>query len=129
MNDVIEIRSAVGTYCTVKKMAEAGAKVKGTPQLLSGKVVFPFDSYADGADHLYVYKVERAEVTAAADDSNIAAENFGVFDKVYWDNGAGKFTKTAGGNTLCGRVLEAKDLSGGVLEGNTLFIEFSPDVV
>jgi hypothetical protein len=127
--NIVEIRSAVGSYSTAKVLAEAGARVKGTPQLLNGKVVFPFDDYADGADKLYVFKAERAEVTAQAANSQIASENFSRFDKIYWDNGAGKFTKTAGANTLCGRALESKDLSGGVGVGATLLIEFSPDVV
>src|SRR5215213_4349611 len=105
MANKIAIVSAVGSYSTVRVPALGAAKVKGTPEVLNGKVVFPFDSYALGADGVFVYKCERAEVKAQAANTEIASENFARFDKIYWDNGTSKFTKTAGANTLCGRAL------------------------
>ena len=129
MANKIAVVSASDSYQTVKVLAEVGAKVKGTPQLLNGKVVFPFDNYVDGDDHLYVYKAERCEVTAQGANTEIASVNFALFDKIYWDNAASKFTNIAAGNTLCGRCLVAVNYAGGVVAGNTLLIEFSPDVV
>ena len=120
------IVSPIGTYSTVKQIAAGSARTKGNPELLGGILVIAFDSYDAGADHLLIYKAAQVEVRAGAANAEIAAVNFTLLQKVYWDDAAKKVTNVSVGNTLIGRALEAKDLTGGVAAGDTLLFELDP---
>lgn len=99
------------------------------PLLVSSKLVVPLATAATGVSTRFLYKAEKLLVTAPADSAGIAAVNFVLLAKVYWDDTAKKFTNVSTSNTLVGRTLEAKDYSGGVVSGNQLVIEFNPDIV
>jgi hypothetical protein len=94
--------SGPGHYKTYRNNTGA-AKTKGTPEVQSTLLVFPFDAYAAGADQVFVYAAEQV--------------------RVYWDGAASKVTNVSAGNTKIGRCLENKNLSGGVAAGDTLLFE------
>lgn len=122
MADKMELIGSTESYLTIKQLAHGAARVKGTPELVAGLLVLPFDDYAIGDDQLLIYQAERVEVTASADSSELAAVNFALGDKVFWDASASKITNVAAGNRCVGRALEAQDYSGGVVAGDTLII-------
>lgn len=128
-NDKFQLICDSNHFRTVKQVAAGAARTKGTPELVGGILTFPFDSYASGADHLLIYQADVVEVTASAASAELAAVNFNtLLGKLYWDDTAKKITTVSSGNTLCGRVLETKDLSGGVAAGATLRLELNPNV-
>jgi hypothetical protein len=114
-------------YQTVTERAVSGARTKGDALLVGGILCIPFDNYLAGADNVLVCGADMVEVYATANSSQLAASNFTLNAKVYWDDTAKKITMTSSGNTVCGRALEAKDLSGGVTLGNTLRIWLFPN--
>ena len=116
--------SGVGHYKTLA-IAGSQAKNKGEPELIQSVLVFPFDTYTAIERQAFVYEADQVEVRAQSDNAQIAAVNFAALQKVYWDAVAAKVTNVAGGNTLIGRALEARDYSGGVVAGNTLLIELN----
>ena len=122
MADKLALIGSSESYLSIKQLAHGSARVKGTPELVAGLLMFPFDDYAAGADQVLIYEAERVEVTAAADTAQIADVNIGLGDKLYWDASASKITNVAAGNRFVGRALEANDLSGGVVAGDTVLM-------
>ena len=128
MADKLSLVSSSQSYLTMKELAHSGARVKGTPEIYKGILVFPFDDYADGADHVLVYCAEKVEAYATAVDTVLAQVNFAQGDDLFWDAGASKLTNVASTNTPVGRVLVANDLSSAVPAGSKLIFELNPDL-
>ena len=129
MADKLTLIGSSQSYLTMKELAHSGARVKGAPEIYKGILVFPFDDYADGADHILVYCAEKVEANATAVDTVLAQVNFAQNDDLFWDAGASKITNVkTGTNTPIGRVLVAKDLSSAVPAGSTLIFELNPDL-
>jgi hypothetical protein len=106
------------------KIANAAAKTKGQPEIQQTFLVFPFDSYlASEAEAVYVYAAPMVRATASGANADIASVNFVAGQLVYWDAVASKVTNVSAGNTKIGRCLESKNLSGGVVAGDTLLFE------
>ena len=124
--DKFSLVSSSQSYLTMKQLAHSGTRTKGNPEIVAGLLMFPLDTYADGADHVLIYEAERVEVCASADVAQLASVNFALGDRAYWDAGTSKVTNVAAGNRLIGRCLVAKDLSGGVVAGDKLLITLEP---
>lgn len=120
MADKLALIGSSESYLTIKQLAHGSARVKGTPEIVAGLLMFPIDDYASGADQVLVYEADRVEVTASADTTDIASVNVALGDKLYWDASASKITNVAAGNRFIGRALEAQDCSGGTVLGDTL---------
>jgi hypothetical protein len=105
------------------KVATGAAKTKGVPELQQSFLVFPFDTYAAADEQVFVYGAPMVRVTASGANADIASVNFVAPQLAYWDNAASKVTNVSAGNTKIGRVLESKNLSGGVAASDTLLIE------
>jgi uncharacterized protein DUF2190 len=124
----MSLAAGAGHYQTVAQ-APGANKTKGAPELVGGVLCFPFEDYATSSPKiLFVFKSEKVTVEAQAANADVAAVNFTLLQKVYWDAGASKVTNVSAGNTLIGRCLEAKDLSIGVAAGDQVLIELNPDV-
>jgi hypothetical protein len=125
-----QVVSPIGTYKTVMDKNAASARTKGEPELLGDVLVFAFDDYKAGEDHLLVYQASQVLVTSSG--ANAAAEieqvNFNtLLARVYWSSlNDNVTTDGSGGKPLCGRVLEKKDLSAARVAGDNLLIEFGP---
>lgn len=128
MADKLSIISSAGTYQTLKDPAHSGARTKGAPEIYKNILMFPFDDYDDGDDHLLVFKAERVEAYATAVNTVLAQVAFVLGDKLYWDASASKITNVAAGNRLIGRCLKANDLSAAVPAGSTLEFELNPEI-
>lgn len=77
-----------------------GGVVSGTPVLIGSLVAIPMETAAAG---------ERfaAQVKGVYKGSKVATETWTEGLKIYYDNGPGLFTSTAGSNTLVGVASEA----------------------
>lgn len=128
MADKLEIRSAVGTYKTIKDPAAAGARVKGVPEVFKGMLVFPFDDYAAGVDQLLVYGAWQIEANATAVNTVLAQVNFLNGDLLFWDTANSKITNVPGQYPVIGRCLKANDLSAAVPAGSVLLLELDNDI-
>ncbi len=130
MADKFALISSTSGYKTFKDVAAAGARTKGTPEIFNGRLVFAFDDYAAGADHLLVYEAEVVEITSTGDnvEAEIASANFTLLGGlVYWDTANANLTISAGTaafpNVPCGRVLEKKNMTADRVAGDSIRIE------
>lgn len=88
--------------------AHTAATTAKTPIVIGGKVLIPLNTAAANERNAFVYE---SEIDNAPTETAVA---WGVNDALYWDATNGRFTKTATGNTLCGRALQPKDAAAAV---------------
>jgi hypothetical protein len=88
------------------QFAAVAATVALTPLLINGRVWIPLNTAAGGVLNSFFWKAQISDYAQAA----VA---FAAGDKIYWDDGASKFTNVAAGNTPCGFALEASLASSG----------------
>ena len=112
------------------KGASGSAKTKGTPEVRSNILVFPFDDYLSTEEPVYVFDCPMVRATASGANADIASVNFVAGQKLFWDASNSKVTNVSnsGGKShrAIGYALESKDLSGGVAAGDSLMFELRP---
>ena len=134
MADIFRLQSSSQSYRTMKQVAHGSARTKGTPVVVNGWLMVPYDDYAAGDDQLLIYAAEEIIVTSTGDnvEAEIASVSFTLGDIVYWDPNNANITTSKGsaGNdfTPVGRALETKDMSADRVAGDTLCISLEPDL-
>jgi predicted RecA/RadA family phage recombinase len=90
-------------YRVMHVTVPSGGVVAGAMNLIESTVVVYFETKAAGLLVAAVNGCDKILLPKAAGSALAMAQG----SKVYFDNSAKNVTPTAGGNTLCGRVLEA----------------------
>jgi len=78
-------------------------KVAGAMDKIEDLVGVYMEGGDSGDEVAFCYDCEKITLPKSVDTGDVFAKG----DKVYFDNSAKKLTATSGGNTLCGRALEA----------------------
>lgn len=100
----------------IVQFASTGATVAKVPAVYNALAWIPLNTADANVANAFFY---RAVISDAPKNSG---EAWSVGDLLYWDAGAGKFTKTVGSNVKCGRVLTAAlsaDTVSGLIDFNT----------
>lgn len=126
---VCDLVSASDTWRTMVIPDDDVAHQEGVPFGYNKMAVFTLQDYAadDDKPRVVVYRAERVEIEASADDADIVATAFEAGETVLFDYSLLKFTNLASSDSFrCGIALEGVDFSGGVNAGDKLLIEFGP---
>lgn len=111
----VKVRSGL---CETKpiKYSHASATTKDTIYVINGRPMLAVNSADAAAVNIFVCagRIEYAKATGA----------WTAGDDIYWDNSAGKFTKTQAGNTHAG--MAAEDAASGAVTG---IIDLMPTTV
>lgn len=111
----VKVRSGLCETKTIK-YSHASATTKDTIYLINGRPMLAVNTALAAAANTFVYagRIEYAKATGA----------WTAGDDIYWDNSAGKFTKTQAGNSHAG--VAAEDAASGAANG---IIDLTPTTV